>query len=105
MGYNERLKKWSCENCKELKQKTVTKKDLKDINKNILREAIKGHNYERLKLEFPFTDELYRKVRREGECTIFYCTKGLFRRRVYQVKENFKDNSIINKENRCPRYR
>ncbi|MFA5115723.1 MAG: hypothetical protein WC486_00375 [Candidatus Omnitrophota bacterium] len=108
MGYSERLKKWSCENCKNLKRKTVTKKDLEGISKRVFLKAKDMHDYERLGLKFLLTYGLYIKVNRKAKndgCAIFYCKNDLFKRRAYEVKENMKDSSVINKEDKCPRYK
>jgi hypothetical protein len=108
MGYNEKLGKWSCENCRNLKRKKVVIKDLKGITKRALLKAKSKHAYEGLGLKFPITYGLYVKINRitKGKgCVIYYCRKGLFKRRAYELKDNFADNSIINRKRRCPGYR
>lgn len=107
MSYNEKLKKWSCDNCKNLKTREVMKEDLEDVSKRALLKAKKMCDYEKLALRFPITYGLYVKVKRKvgnKGCMIFYCKKNLFKRRAYEVKGNLKDNSIINKEKQCPEY-
>jgi hypothetical protein len=107
MGYSERLKKWSCENCKNLKRKTVTKKDLEGISKRDLLKAKSMLAYGSLGLKFLITYGLYVKINRitkDKGCVIYYCKKDLFKRRAYELKDNFVDNSVINRKRKCRKY-
>lgn len=96
------MKKYSCQNCINLKTRTVTKADITDINRRTLQRAIKQYDLEALGLSFPINFTIFKRINKLGECDILYCSENLHRRTVYINRNNFE--TIAPEIKPCPKY-
>lgn len=97
---------YSCKNCSNLKSRIVTKENLSCINKEKIRSALNVHDPDSLGLEFPFNMTVYKRVLKDGECPILYCSERMFNRDLYIYRENLDIGSIYPRKGRpCPKYK
>jgi len=98
--------KYSCRNCCNFKSKVVRKTDLKKISKNKIQNALKERDPDSLDLLFPFNMTAYKRVVKDGDCPILYCSERLFSRDLYINRENLDIDSLYPFKNKpCLRYK
>ena len=97
---------YSCRNCSNLKTRVITKKSLKRLKREKIREALDIHDTESLGLDFPFNLTAYKRVTKYGECEIIYCSEHMFSRDMYIFQEHLDlDNLAMGKNKPCPKYK
>lgn len=93
-----------CPNCKNLKIRLVKKKELKGFSRYKLKKATKGNNAEVLGLSFPFNFSIYKRLIRNGSCSIIYCSQDMLGRRAYIYREGLEGSLTPDKNKPCPKY-
>ena len=79
---------YSCKNCSNLKSRIVTKENLSHIKKDKIRSALNVHDPDSLGLDFPFNMTVYKRVLKNGECPILYCSERMLKRDLYIDRDN-----------------
>ena len=96
---------YSCVNCSNLKEKTITREDLKQFSKYKILKAIRQHNLLALGIQFPMNVNVYKRLRWQRICEIVYCSENLLRRDLYIRRDNFDPKKIYPCAGKpCPRY-
>ena len=97
---------YSCRNCRNLKTRIITKSSFANLKRDKIRSALGKHDPDLLGLDFPFNLTVYKRVLKDGECKIIYCSEHLFNRDLYIYRDNMNLNEIIpNKRALCPKYK
>jgi len=97
---------YSCKNCSNLKSRIVTKENLSCIKKDKIRSALNVRDPDSLGLDFPFNMTVYKRVLKEGECPIIYCSERMFNRDLYILRDNMDLDEIApNKKAPCFKYK
>jgi hypothetical protein len=104
MKVDNKPKKWSCINCRNFREKVVSRKDIEGISKRVFQRAIKEHDYNRLNLKFPLTNGIFRKIRKFGKIKILFCLHGKFKRSAYEYKGKPELSSVTSRKGKCPNY-
>lgn len=90
------MRKYFCKNCFNFKTRTITRKHLPGLSKYKIQKVIKNHDIPLLGLSFPFNLTVYKRVVKEGECGICYCTQHLLKRELYIDRGNAAEISCGN---------
>ena len=96
------MPEYFCKNCFNFKTRTITSEHLPDISKYKIKKAIKEQNVPSFGLEFPFNLTVYKRVTKQGECKIFYCTENRLKRDLYIDRGNATEISCGKAP--CPKY-
>lgn len=97
---------YSCRNCQNLKNRTITKSNLAHLRTDKIRGALAKHDPDSLALDFSFNITVYRRILKHGECKVIYCAEHLFSRDLYIFRDNFDlDTLIPNKKSPCLEYK
>ena len=97
---------YSCKNCSNLKSRIVTKENLKHIKKDKIRSALNVRDPDLLGLDFPFNMTVYKRILKNGECPIIYCSERMFNRDLYIHRDSMDlDECAPNKKVPCSRYK
>jgi len=97
---------YSCKNCSNLKSRIVTKENLSHIKKDKIRSALNVRDPDSLGMDFPFNMTVYKRVLKDGECPIIYCSERMFNRDLYIRRESMDlDEVAPNKKAPCSRYK
>ena len=76
------MPKYFCKNCYNFKTRLINRNHLSGISNYKILKAIKEQNILSLGFAFPFNMTVYKRIRRHGECGIFYCAKELLKREL-----------------------
>ena len=97
---------YSCSNCSNLKNRVITKEHISAIKGDKISRALKEHNPDSLGLDFPFNMTVYKRVLKDGECPIIYCSQRMFNRDLYIHRENLDISSVYPSQDKpCPKYK
>jgi len=97
---------YSCKNCSNLKSRIVTKENLSCIKKDKIRSALNVRDPDSLGLDFPFNMTVYKRVLKDGECPIIYCSERMFNRDLYILRDNMDMDEVIpDKKKPCIKYK
>jgi hypothetical protein len=97
---------YSCKNCSNLKSRIVTKGNLSRIKKDRIRSALNVHDPDSLGLDFPFNMTVYKRVLKDGECPILFCSERMFNRDLYIYRNNLALRGIYpHKNSPCTKYK
>ena len=96
------MRQFTCTNCTNFKTRIVTGGNLGKLPKAKVRSAIRNHDLESLALSFPLNFSAYKKVKRDGECKILFCSQDMLKRDLYIDRDNA--GSIRPEIRPCPRY-
>jgi hypothetical protein len=101
-----RMTEYSCRNCQNLKTKLITKSEISRISKYKIEKALKVRDPDSLDLMFPFNLTVYKRVLKNGECPVLYCSERMFNRDLYIHRENIDlDEVAPNNKVPCPKYK
>jgi hypothetical protein len=94
-----------CPNCRNLKIRTLKRRDLKGLSKYKIMKAIKESDTDSLGLPFPISIAVYKRLSRIGHCEIIYCDKNMLSRVLYIYRDGLEGSLTPNKHEPCPKYR
>lgn len=87
------MRDFFCKNCFNFKDRTITKKHFPRVSKYKIFKALRQKDVSSFGLPFPFNLTVYKRVKKYGECRIFYCTKYLLKRDLYVDRGNVAEIS------------
>lgn len=97
---------YSCKNCSNLKSRIVTKENLSHIKKDKIRSALNVRDPDSLGMDFPFNVTVYKRVLKDDDCPILYCSERMFNRDLYIHRDNLNLEEVSpNKKAPCLKYR
>jgi hypothetical protein len=97
---------YSCRNCSNLKTRVITKESLKGFKREKIRQALDIRDTESLGLDFPFNLTVYKRINKDGECKIIYCSEHMLNRDLYIYRENLDLYSLSQDKNKpCIKYK
>ena len=97
---------YSCQNCSNLKSRIVTEENLSHIKKDKIRSALDVRDPDSLGLDFPFNLTVYKRVLKDGECKVIYCSERMLNRDLYIFRDNIDIDSMNpHKDKPCSRYK
>lgn len=97
---------YSCQNCVNLKTRIITKSNFKNLNKKKIHRALDIHDTDSLGLAFPFNLTVYKRINKDGECKIIFCSQYMFIRSLYIYRDNLDLHSLSQNKNKpCPKYK
>lgn len=94
-----------CPNCRNLKIRVVKEKELGSLTKYKVKKAIKENNVESLGLPFPLNWAAYKRLTKQGNCKIIYCSEHMLGRNIYIYREGLEGSLTPNKNTPCLKYK
>lgn len=102
-GQGTEITGYSCVNCGNLITRTITREDLKGLERRTIQRALNNRDIASLRLTFPFSLTVYKRIQKYGEGKILYCRENLMKKNLYLFRS--MDNIVPKQDFPCPKYK